>query len=107
MIEAADSWIEGQDRFSGEFWTQVQEDYPEASRVLLDQVRKSLGAARAYLGPRVSPELDAELTLSILRGAIARALDPKRCDRLGLSRQEAVRQAVDLWCRGAMAPKSD
>jgi AcrR family transcriptional regulator len=107
MIEAADSWIEGQDRFSGEFWTQVQEDYPEASRVLLDQVRKSLGAARAYLGPRVSPELDAELALSILRGAIARALDPKRCDRLGLSRQEAVRQAVDLWCRGAMAPKSD
>jgi AcrR family transcriptional regulator len=107
MIEAADRWIEGQDRFSAEFWSQVQQDFPEASRVLLEQVRRSRAVARDYLAARVAPGLHPELALSLLRGAIGQALDPGRCDRLGLSRQQAVRQAIEVWCRGAMATQVD
>lgn len=107
MIEAAERWIEGQDRFSSQFWAEVQQDYPEASRVVLEQVRKSREVAQGYLAARVAPGLEPALALSLLRGAIAQALDPGRCDRLGLSRQQAVRQAIELWCRGAMAPQSD
>jgi AcrR family transcriptional regulator len=102
MFDAAASWIEGQDRFSEAFWLQVGADFPEASRVLAEQVRRSLGVAREALAREVDDELHVELALSLLKASIRHALDPRRCDRLGLSRQEAVREAVRLWCRGAL-----
>ncbi|HKJ25141.1 MAG TPA: TetR/AcrR family transcriptional regulator [Myxococcota bacterium] len=105
MIEAATGWIEGQDRFSEAFWQQVSADFPEATRVLSDQVRKSLGVAREQVARELHHGLDVDLALSLLKGAIRHALDPHRCDRLGISRQEAVRQSVELWCRGALGPR--
>jgi len=107
MIDAAESWLEGRNRFSASFWAQIQTDYPGARALVTDQVRKSLAATRAFLTPRVRPDLDSELAVLILREAIRGALDPKRCDRLGVSRQVAIQQSVELWCRGALAPGFD
>jgi AcrR family transcriptional regulator len=104
MIEAAASWIAGQDRFSEAFWLQIASDFPEASRILAQQVRKSLAFARHQLAAEIHEGLDVDLALSLLKGSVLHALDPRRCDRLGLARQDAVRQAVELWCRGALRP---
>jgi len=102
VIAAAADWITGQDRFSDAFWQQLVHDFPDASRVLAEQIGRSVAAARETFGPDLRPDLDPELALSLLKSAIRHALDPKRCDRLGISRREAVRQSVELWCRGAL-----
>ena len=107
MIDAAEGWLQGQDRFSAAFWAQIQADYPGASSLVAEQIRKSLAATRAFLAPRVRSDLDPELAILILREAVRGALDPKRCDRLGVSRQVAIEQSVELWCRGALRPGSD
>jgi hypothetical protein len=78
MIDAAVSWIDGQDRFSD---------------------------AEAQISQEVRDDFDLPLAMSLLESAIRHALDPKRCDRLGLSRHEAVRQSVDLWCSRALRPQ--
>ena len=102
ILDAAASWMDGQERFSEAFWLQVAADFPEASRVLGDQIRNSLGIAREAMTREFHDELHVELAVSLLKAAIRHALDPRRCDRLGVSRQDAVRQAVLLWCRGAL-----
>jgi AcrR family transcriptional regulator len=106
-LDAAESWIVGQDRFSQAFWSQLQLEFPDASRVLAEQVRKSLLTARDQLAPQLHPDFDLDLALSLLKSSIRHALDPKRCDRLGLSRRDAVHQAVELWCRGALRPRPE
>ena len=104
MIESAEGWIERQDRFSAEFWSQIRREFPEASQIVAGQVRKTLTVTSKYLAPKVQPDFDHRLAMSLLRSSIRHALDPKRCDQLGLSRQQAVRQAIELWCRGALRP---
>lgn len=104
VIAAATDWIGGQDRFSDAFWEQLVHDFPDASRVLAEQIGRSVAAARETFGPDLREGLAPELAFSLLKSVIRHALDPKRCDRLGLSRPEAVRQAVELWCRGALRP---
>ena len=91
MVDAAQSWIEGQDRFSAAFWAEVVPDFPDAAQIMQDQVRKSLGTARNYLAPLVHEDFSRDLAISLLNSSIRHALDPKRCDRLGLSRLEAVK----------------
>ena len=105
MIDAAVSWIDGQDRFSESFWVQIGSDFPDARRVFSEQIRKSLAIAEAHIAREVHDDFHLPLAMSLLKSAIRHALDPKRCDRLGLSRHEAVRQAVELWCRGALSPQ--
>ena len=106
MIDAAVSWVDGQDRFSDSFWLQISSDFPDARQVFSEQIRKSLARAQAQIACEVHDEFNLPLAMSLLKSVIRHALDPKRCDRLGLSRHEAVRQAVELWCRGALRPQA-
>ena len=104
MMQAAEAWIDRQDRFSEAFWDQVYDDFPDASQILARQIQRSQAVAREYLAPRIHADFDVDLALSLMRSSIGQALDRKHCDRLGVSRQQAVRQAIELWCRGALAP---
>jgi len=104
VMEATERWVRGQDRFSTEFWRQIHRDYPEARRALADRIERSQERMREHLAPHLRPEVNVDLALSLLRRSLGHALDPERCNGLGLSRQEAVRQTVSLWCRGALRP---
>jgi hypothetical protein len=96
------AWLEVRDRFSPTFWRETRKQYPEAYAIWQENQRAYLAAASRVLLPAMRDDVPKRLSTSILFSSIALAADPDRCDRLGLSRQEAVSYAVDLWARGAL-----
>jgi AcrR family transcriptional regulator len=104
MLESAASWLEGQCRFSPAFWSQLADDFPEVAAAFQGRLREILNKGREHLLPFVREDLDEGLALSFMNACLRAAADPERCDRLGISRQEAVRQAIEVWVRGTLRP---
>lgn len=105
ILEGAFTWIDGQDRFSSVFWSQVRRDFPEATRIVDLQIVQTMARARAIAIDALREDVRPELALPLLLNAIREAGRPSFCNRLGLSRKESVTEAVDLWCRGALVPR--
>jgi AcrR family transcriptional regulator len=103
--DAARSWVEGQGRFSRAFWSQLRREYPEAHEVMNGQIRRILVTAREQLAPRLRGGLHRGLALTLLLELMRRAADPALCDKLGIARQDAISQAVELWAVGALEPE--
>ena len=99
LREVAITWVETQIRFSAAFWREVQEQHPEAMAVWNGRFQGIWMLARDRLLPDLREDLPPGLAISILMSSVRHAADPARCDYLGLSRQEAVVYAVDLWAR--------
>ncbi|HKJ25140.1 MAG TPA: TetR/AcrR family transcriptional regulator [Myxococcota bacterium] len=104
MLSAAEGWLQGQCAFSASFWAQLERDFPEAFARYQGRLRQILDAGRRHLMPYIREDLDKDLALALMQASLRVAADPERCDRLGLSRQEAVRQALEAWVRGTMRP---
>jgi AcrR family transcriptional regulator len=100
--EVALAWLEVRDRFSATFWRETRQHYPEAFAVWSEAQRALWSRARQGIRPAMRDDVPKPLSAAILLEAIGVAADPDRCDRLGLSRQEAVMHAVALWARGAL-----
>ncbi|MBW2315425.1 MAG: TetR/AcrR family transcriptional regulator [Deltaproteobacteria bacterium] len=104
MLEAARSWLEGQCAFSTSFWAQLERDFPDAFGRFQTRLRALLDEGRKNLLPYIREDLDDGLALALMQSSLRAASDPERCDRLGISRQEAVRQAIEIWVRGTLRP---
>jgi len=104
MVAAAEGWLTGQCAFSSAFWAQLERDFPVAFVRFQQRLREILDAGHRHLLPYIRDDLDKELALALMYASLGAASDPERCDRLGLSRQEALRQAVEVWVRGTMRP---
>ncbi len=107
MQRSAEAWVESQNRFSRTFWLQIQRDYPAALGVLVGQVKQSLRVGREQLGGELREELHQKIAFQTLIAALQTAADPATCDRLGVSREQAVREAIEIWSRGALPQAGD
>jgi AcrR family transcriptional regulator len=104
MLAAAEGWLEGQCGFSESFWAELERDFPAAFGRFQGRLRGILDAGREHLMPFIRDDLDKDLAFALMQASLRAAADPERCDRLGLSRREAVRQALEVWVRGTMRP---
>jgi len=104
LLEAASGWLEGQCAFAPAFWSQLERDYPETSARYQARLRRILEVGRQNLMPFIREDLDKGLALALMQASLRAAADPVRCDRLAISRQEAVRQAIEVWVRGTLRP---
>lgn len=104
MLAAAEGWLAGQCAFSSSFWAQLERDFPVAFGRFQQRLRDILDDGRRNLMPFIREDLDKNLALALMQSSLREAADPERCDRLGLSRQEAVRQALEVWVRGTLRP---
>ncbi|MBW2314759.1 MAG: TetR/AcrR family transcriptional regulator [Deltaproteobacteria bacterium] len=102
ILETAYGWLDDRARFSAVFWKEAHQQYPEAVAVWRATQRVLLATARERVLLDLREDLPPDLALSLLFAAIDHAADPRRCDRLGLSRQEAVTHAAEVWARGAL-----
>jgi AcrR family transcriptional regulator len=105
MLEAAASWLEGQCRFSPTFWAQLTEDFPQVALAFQERLRRILREGRDVLLPFVREDLDRGLAMSFMNACLRAAADPARCERLGITREQAVREAIDVWVRGTLRPE--
>jgi AcrR family transcriptional regulator len=104
MLAAAEGWLESQCAFSTSFWAQLERDFPDAFGRFQNRLREILDQGRKNLIPYIRDDLDKDLALVLMQSSLRAASDPERCDRLGISRQEAVRQAIEVWVRGTLRP---
>jgi AcrR family transcriptional regulator len=106
MKEAAAEWVDAQARFSSRFWRDLARDHPEVWQSFQERLGRGLGRARERVLPLLRDGVPTDLVLRLLIQSVQFAADPERCERLGLSRREAVEAAIDLWARGALAPEA-
>jgi hypothetical protein len=100
--ETAQTWVETRIRFSATFWREVKQHFPEAMKLWEGRMALVWARARSEGVKEFRDDVPPLLSASILMNSIRHAADPDRCDRLGISRQQAVAHAVDLWARGAV-----
>ncbi len=102
MLLWAEAWGESVSRYSPEFWRDLRNDYPKAWQLFHRELRRRKLAGAELLRPHIDRELSREMALAVLDLLIENAADPRLCDRLGISRQEAIRTAIRIWRQGAL-----
>jgi AcrR family transcriptional regulator len=104
---AARSGLALRDRFCPTFWVDLARDYPDQYGHYHRAVRLAFERAASWIGPLLRDDVGIELAGTLLMTVIERAADPAVCDRAGLTRDEAVDRAIDLWAKGALAPAGE
>jgi len=95
------NWVEHMARFSEQFWLQLERDFPEAFEIHQLQYQAFLERSRQNLTALIREDLNPDLALSTLMSMINQATDGQLCDRLNLTRKNALLQLIDLWTQGA------
>jgi len=95
------NWVEHMGRFSEQFWLQLERDFPEAFEIHQQQYQGFLERSRQNLQALIREDLNPDLALSTLMSMINHAADSQLCDRLNLTRKNALLQLIDLWTKGA------
>jgi len=99
------NWVEHMGRFSEQFWLQLERDFPEAFEIHQQQYQEFLERSRQNLVALIREDLNPDLALSTLMSMINHATDSQLCDRLNLTRKNALLQLIDLWTKGAFRPE--
>jgi AcrR family transcriptional regulator len=102
MVHWAEAWAGSVSHYGPAFWEDLRRDHPEAWSIFQRKIATWKEAGAALLRPHLRADLHPEMALEVLDLMIARAPDPRICDRLGISRQEAIRTALRIWAQGAL-----
>jgi AcrR family transcriptional regulator len=100
MLAAVDTWLERTARQHPSFWHDLRKHYPNAWTIYEAATLRSLASSSKLLRPELRADVDASLAYTLLIESIQSASNAQRCERLGLTRREALRQAIITWSRG-------
>ena len=98
----AEAWSARVIQYAPAFWTDLARDHPALWARLqrdLDE-RKAKGAA--LLLPYLRPGLVPAAAFGLLDLIYTHSHDPRRCDRQGVARRDAIRTALSIWAEGAL-----
>ena len=102
MLNWAEAWGQTLSQFAPEFWRDLREDHPEGWRIFQREVRRRKAAGASLLRPYIARDISAEMALAVLDLLIEQSANPRLCNRLGISREDAVRTAIRIWRQGAL-----
>ncbi len=102
LREWGEAWVTGIQRFSPAFWTELERDYPDAYAAYSEAARELRARARESFASRIRPELPADFAQALFLSMVRTAADPVFCERLAMTRRDAVVAAIDVWSRGAL-----
>ncbi|MCG8587927.1 MAG: TetR family transcriptional regulator [Proteobacteria bacterium] len=106
LAQVADYWLTANGRFSPVFWHELERDYPDLHAVFVESTRDLRRWSRDVGARDLRPDLPADLAWALLERLVVEAADPDLCQRLNITRQDAVQTAVELWAQGAMRQRS-
>lgn len=103
----AEAWSGRVIQYSPPFWADLSRDYPiQWQRLQHDLEERRLTGAK-LLEPHLRPGLTPAAAFALLDIIYTRSHDPQLCDRLGISRRDAIRTALSIWAQGALVgPRS-
>jgi AcrR family transcriptional regulator len=98
-----DAWATGLGRFSPAFWKELEEEYPKAWSQFA-ATRDDVYGVRARVRRGFRRGVRGDVAGELYEVALAHFNDPEVCERLGLTRRDAVNAAVEIWMGGALPP---
>jgi AcrR family transcriptional regulator len=98
----ADSWSDAVSRYSSAWWSDLRRGYPDAWNTFERAMRTQKQRGAAILRPNLRKDVHAEVALAVLELILDNISDPDMCERLGVTRRDAIQNAIAVWTRGAM-----
>lgn len=106
VARAVGDWAEARSeavaRYSTAWWRDLRQGYPESWATFERALRAHKRRGAAALRPHLRSELHAGTALAVLELILDRLPSPEACERLGVTRREAIGTAIALWSRGAL-----
>lgn len=102
IVAASLEWFELRNELGEWFWHELQRDYPDVYALFEQNLKSFLDRAAALLRPEIRAELNADYAMTLLWKAINEVPTYEECEKLGLSRKDALVQAIDIWARGSL-----
>ncbi len=96
------AWLEVRDGLGDGFWHELQRDHIEVYALYEERLAVFLQRGRETLRPEIRDGLNADHALYILWKAINDVPGYAECEKLGLTRKEALAQSIDIWARGSL-----
>ena len=98
----ADSWSDAVSRYSSAWWSDLRRGYPDAWNTFERAMRTHKQRGAAALRPSLRKDVHAETALAVLELILDNIPDPDMCERLGVTRREAIQSAIAVWSGGAL-----
>ncbi|MCB0221204.1 MAG: TetR/AcrR family transcriptional regulator [Chrysiogenetes bacterium] len=102
LMHWAKAWSQKVSEYSPAFWDDIERDHPEAFRIFEDEVGKWRRMGANLLRPSIRKDLHADTALANLNLILDNAPRPEFCERLGVTRREAIETSIAIWARGAL-----
>lgn len=102
ILLGALEWLELRDGLGDVFWHELQRDHVEVYALYEQRLATFLERGRETLRPEIRDGLNADHALYLLWKAINDVPTYADCEKLGLTRKEALAQSIDIWARGSL-----
>jgi AcrR family transcriptional regulator len=102
ILLGALGWLKLRDGLGDGFWHELQRDHVEVYALFEQRLATFLELGREILRPEIRDGLNADHALHLLWKAISDVPSYAECEKLGLTRKEALAQSIDIWARGSL-----
>jgi AcrR family transcriptional regulator len=97
-----DAWASANATLSPAFVHDLQSDYPAAWQRFREIAQERSLRGAELVKPLLKSELDSGVALAVLDLIVTAVQRPEFAERLGITRQVAMRSAVSIWASGAI-----
>jgi hypothetical protein len=102
IVAASLEWFELRNELGEWFWHELQRDYAEVHALFEHRLNAFLELAATELRPAIREALNADYAMALLWDLINQVPSYETCEQRGLTRKEALVQAIDIWARGSL-----
>lgn len=96
------AWLKLKSEHGPIFWQQLRSDFHEVFKLYQLERKAYFERSRKNLQGIIRDDLSPLLALSNLMALLKNCSDYAMCERVGVKPEDAVKQAVDLWTKGAL-----
>jgi AcrR family transcriptional regulator len=100
-------WNDNNDRYSPAFWAELASDYPRLQQEYLEHVAAKKRLLGRRVNPRMKPGAKPRFAWECYSTLLDAARRPEFQEAVGMTKQEALMAALDLWIGGVLEQPSD
>jgi len=96
------AWLKLKREHGPIFWQQLRDDFHEVYKLYQSERKAYFERAKKNLGGAIRDDLTPLLALSNLLALLKNCSDYAMCERVGVNPEDAIKQAIDMWAKGAL-----
>lgn len=99
---AALEWFDLRSELGERFLNDIKRDFPDIFYLHIKYMNSFLNQSATNLGPDIRSGLNKEYALSLLWQMINKLPLHEECEALGITRKQALSEAIDIWAHGCL-----